>query len=129
MTEALVSVEPAKLNVLEVLASGNPNASTDGYGQGYTSPEASRNLQRVDIDAVTGMITVTTTANAGGGTLTLMPYTGTALPGTPLPPGKGVFTPPEQPAKWRCAAQGTTNLATGQQAGSLAARFAPAECK
>jgi len=129
VTEGLVAASAAKINVADVLASGNPNASADGYNLGFTSPTASRNLTSVTIAPATGLITVTTTANAGNGTLTLMPYLGAALPGTALPVGTATFTPPADSAKWRCAAVGATPLAIGQTAGTLPARFAPAECK
>ncbi len=129
VSEGLVGASSAKLNVSDVLASGNPNSDATGYAQGFTSPTASRNITSVGIAAATGLITVTTTAAAGGGTLTLMPYTGAALPGTALPVGTAAFTPPADSAKWRCAAAGVTTLATGQAAGTLPARFAPAECK
>ena len=129
VSEGLVAASAAKINVADVLASGNPTADAAGYNMGYTSPTATRNVTSVAIDAATGLITVTTTANAGNGTLTLMPYTGAALPGTALPVGTAAFTPPADSAKWRCAAAGVTTLAIGQTAGTLPARFAPAECK
>ena len=128
VAEGLGLASAAKLNVADVLASGNPNANAAGYSLGYTSPTASRNVTSIAIAAATGLITVTTTANAGGGTLTIMPYTGAALPWTALPVGTAAFTPPADTAKWRCAAVGAT-VATGQTAGTLLARFAPAECR
>ena len=130
VSEGLVGASAAKIHVSDVLASGNPNADPLGYNAGWTSPLASRNITSIVIAAATGQITVTTTTNAGGGTLTLMPYTGAALPGTALPDASaGAFQPPADAAKWRCAAAGVTTLATGQAAGTLQARFAPAECK
>ncbi|AVS64278.1 pilin [Paracidovorax avenae] len=129
VSEGLVAVSAAKVNVQDVLASGNPQGDSNGYALGYTSPTASRNVSSVSIAPATGLITVTTTAAAGSGTLTVMPYTGSALPGTALPTGTAAFTPPADSAKWRCAAAGATALATGQSAGTLPARFAPAECK
>lgn len=129
VSEGLVAVSAAKVNVQDVLASGNPQGDSNGYALGYTSPTASRNVTSVAIAPATGLITVTTTAAAGNGTLTVMPYTGNALPGTNLPTGTAAFTPPADSAKWRCAAAGVTSLATGQSAGTLPARFAPAECK
>jgi type IV pilus assembly protein PilA len=127
--EGLALASAAKANVLDVLASGNPNSNAAGYNFGYNAPAASRNITSVGIDAATGLVTVTTTAAAGNGTLTLMPYTGAALPGTALPVGTAAFTPPTDSVKWRCAANGAADLATGQTAGTLPARFAPAECK
>jgi len=129
VSEGLVGASAAKLNVSDVLASGNPNADPLGYNQGFTSPTGSRNITGIAIAAATGEITVTTTAAAGNGTLSLMPYTGATLPGTALPVGTAAFTPPADNAKWRCAVAGVTTLAVGQTAGSLPARFAPAECK
>jgi type IV pilus assembly protein PilA len=132
VTEAMAQASSAKVNVLDILASGNPSADAAGYNLGYNPPTASRNVASVVIAPNTGQITMTTTANAGGGTLTMMPYTGAALPGTALPPAVGVsFVPPADSAKWRCAAAGViaAQLATGQVVGTLPARFAPAECK
>ena len=129
VTEALVGSESAKLNVLDVLASGNPNSDALGYSLGFTSPTASRNLTSVAITAATGEIIATTTANAGNGTLSMMPYTGNALPGTALPVGTAAFQPPADSVKWRCASAGATALAVAQVVGTLPARFAPAECK
>lgn len=129
VAEGMGLASAAKLNVSEVLASGNPNASAQGYNLGYTSPTASRNIASVVITPATGLITVTTTANAGNGTLTIKPYLGATLPGTALPVGTAAFVPPADTAKWRCAAAGATPLALGQTAGTLLARFAPSECR
>lgn len=129
VSEGLVAASAAKVNVQDVLASGNPTSDTAGYSLGYTPPTASRNIASMAIDPATGTITVTTTANAGNGTLTIVPYLGAALPGTALPTGTAAFTPPADSVKWRCAAAGVTALAQGQTAGTLPARFAPAECK
>jgi len=129
VAEGLGLAAAAKLNVQDVLASGNPNSDKNGYALGYNAPTASRNITSVGITAATGLITVTTTNAAGNGTLTIMPYTGAALPGTALPVGTAAFQPPADSVKWRCAAAGATTVATGQKAGTLPARFAPAECK
>ena len=129
VAEGLGLASAAKLNVQDVLASGNPNSSALGYNLGYNAPTASRNTASVTIAPATGIITVTTTANAGGGSLTIAPYLGAALPGTALPVGTAAFAPPADAVKWRCAVTGATPVAAGQTAGNLAARFAPAECK
>jgi type IV pilus assembly protein PilA len=130
VTEGLAQASGAKVNVLDILASGNPTADAQGYNMGYNAPTASRNVANIAITPATGLLTVTMTAAAGGGTLTIMPYLGAALPGTNLPPAAGVaFVPPADSAKWRCAAAGVTTLALTQVAGTLPARFAPAECK
>jgi type IV pilus assembly protein PilA len=126
--EGLGLASAAKINIQDMLASGNPTGAAAGYSLGYTAPTASRNIASVAIDAATGQITITTTAAAGAGTLTMMPYTGAGLPGTALPVGTGTFTPGSDSVKWRCAAAGAT-LAAGQTVGTLQARFAPSECK
>jgi type IV pilus assembly protein PilA len=127
VSEGLVAASAAKLNVAEVLASGNPAADAAGYAIGYTSPSASRNLTSVAITAGTGVLTVTTTAAAGAGTVIFTPN---APVGTILPPGAAAFTPPTDSIVWRCAAAGAVaNGFAGFAAGSLPARFAPSECK
>jgi type IV pilus assembly protein PilA len=131
VAEGLGLASAAKLNVADIAASGNPNADPAGYNQGYTTPTASRNVASVLIALNTGEVTVNLTANAGGPAfITLMPYTGPALPGTALPPAAAVaFTPPADSIKWRCSAAGVVQLATGQTIGTLPARFAPSECR
>ena len=109
-------------------AAFNPQAAASGYANGYTAPNATRNVQSVAIADATGVITVTTTAAAGGGTLTITPN---APVGTALPNAAGsAFTPPAQSVAWRCAALNAANSGfTGFTAGTLPARFAPSECK
>lgn len=128
VSEGLVAASAAKVNVQDVLSSGNPQLSASGYANGYTAPAATRNVTSVAIAADTGVITVTTTAAAGNGTLTITPN---APAGSALPAAAGVaFTPPAQSVAWRCAAVGAAaGSFTGVTAGTLPARFAPAECK
>jgi type IV pilus assembly protein PilA len=128
VSEGLALASAAKVNVQDVLASGNPTADALGYGFGYTLPAATRNVAAIAIDADRGPITITTTAAAGGGTLILTPN---APVGTQLPQAlSATFTPPAQPVAWRCAAAGAAAAGfTGFAAGTLPARFAPAECK
>lgn len=127
VTEGLTLAGAAKINVADVLASGNPSADPLGYNIGYTSPAATRNTTSVAITAATGVITVTTTAAAGGGTLILTPN---APVGAVLPVGTAAFTPPAEAVSWRCMAAGADAAGfLGTTAGSLPARFAPAECK
>jgi len=127
VTEGLNLAAAAKVNVADVLSSGNPGADAAGYGIGYTSPAATRNTTSVAIAAATGVITVTTTAAAGNGTLILIPN---APVGTALPVGTAAFTPPAEAVSWRCRANGAAAANfIGGAAGTLPARFAPAECK
>jgi len=127
VSEGLGLAGTAKLNVAEVLTSGNPGGSATGYQLGYTSPAATKNTTSVAIAAGTGIITITTTAAAGNGTLTLTPN---APIGTALPTGTAAFTPPTDAISWRCAAVGAAaNGFTGVTAGTLVARYAPSECR
>jgi len=127
VTEGLVAASAAKLNVADVLASGNPGGDAAGYSMGYTSPSATNNVTSVAIEPDTGVITVITTAAAGNGTITFTPN---APVGTALPEGTAAFTPPADSVAWRCAVTGAgANGFTGVTAGTLPARFAPAECK
>ena len=127
VSEGLVMASAAKLNVQDILASGNPQADASGYSTGYTNPAATRNITSMGIDAATGQITVTTTAAAGNGTVILTPNAPT---GSALPTGTGAFTPPAQSVAWRCMVTGANaGSFTGTSTGSLAARFAPSECK
>jgi len=127
VTEGLSLASAAKLQVADFLSSGNPQAVNTGYNTGFNVPTATRNVAGIAIGAGTGIITVTMTANAGGGSLTLTPNSPI---GTALPVGTAAFTPPANAVAWRCAAQGAgANGFVGVTAGTLPARFAPAECK
>ena len=132
VSEALTLVAPAKINVADFLGSGNPQALNTGYGTGYTPPAAATKgvaANSPTIAAGTGIITITTTAAAGNGTLIFTPN---APIGTALPTGTAAFTPPNAPVSWRCAAAGAaagTPAFAGFAAGTLPARFAPAECR
>lgn len=127
VAEGMAAAGAAKINVADILASGNPQGTATGYATGYTSPTATNNVTSVAIAAATGAITVTLTAAAGGGTLIFTPNSPI---GTALPVGTAAFTPPNDSVAWRCAAAGANVAAfAGAAAGSLPARFAPSECK
>ncbi|MFL6664252.1 MAG: pilin [Rhizobacter sp.] len=125
VAEGLALASTAKVNVADIHSSGNPSASAAGYGLGYTAPAATRNIASVVIAADTGIITITTSATAGAGTLTIAPN----IAGAALPVGTGTFTPLDGAITWRCAAAGAGALAAGQVAGTLLAKYAPAECR
>jgi type IV pilus assembly protein PilA len=130
VTEGLTLASNAKVNVADVLASGNPTNDAAGYNLGFTAPAATINVTSVTIDPAQGHITVLTTANAGNGRLVLTPN---APIGTLLPVGTATFTPPAQALAWRCQATGAAAngfaLGAPPAAPSLPVRFAPAECK
>ena len=138
VSEGLIMASKAKVNVAEILATGNPQASSQGYQLGFTVPLRTANLgttrfNAVRIDQDTGRITLTysaAVASAGANTLTLTPNapTGTALPRAQ----NRAFTPPTAAITWRCAAMNAMPdgfASTGFIAGTLTARFAPAECR
>ena len=128
VSEGMVAASAAKVNVQDVLASGNPRAAADGYALGYTAPTATSNVTSTAIGAERGVITVTYTASAGGGTLIFTPN---APRGTQLPKADGAaFQPPAAQTEWRCAAAGADLTGwAGAAAGTLVARFAPSECR
>ena len=127
VSEALVGASTAKVNVADVLASGNPTGLAAGYTLGWTAPTASANLASINLDATTGGITMTTTAAAGGGTIGLNPYTGPVGTEVALPTGTAAFTPPSDSLKWNCKVTGSTKF--GAITGTLLSKYAPAECR
>lgn len=129
VSEGLAAASVAKINVVAVLASGNPQAQAAGYNTGFNAPSPTINVSSVAIAPATGVITVAFTASAGGGTLVLTPN---APAGTALPVGSASFTAPAAPTAWRCRAAGSTPgtpAFAGTSAGTLPARFAPTDCK
>ena len=128
VAEGLGLASAAKLNVQDMLASGNVNAVATCYATGYTFGAATKNTTGIVITPATGVITITTTAAAGNGTLTVTPNSPI---GTALPVGTAAFVPPATPVAWRCQAQDAAAAGfAGTPAGqSLPVRFAPAECK
>jgi len=130
VSEGMVAASAAKVYVADNLSSGNPTALATGYATGYTQPQASRNLASLVITPNTGVITVTTTAAAGGGTLIFTPNQNIAGTLTALPPAaSAAFTPPSAPLEWECGALNKTVTFAGGGAGTLLAQYAPAECR
>lgn len=127
VSEALVAAIAAKTQVQDILAGGNPHGDLQGYNQGFNAPSATDNVAALAIAPATGVITLTTTASAGGGTITLTPN----IPiGNTLPVGTATFQPPAGQVAWRCAAAGAPAAGfAGVTPGTLPARFAPSECK
>ena len=117
VTEGLVLASGAKTAIAENAATGVAFAS------GWTAPSATKNVTSLAVGA-TGAITITYTAAAGGGTLIMTPLTGVA-PGTAL----AVGTPPADAIKWVCRSAASTSTFTTGAAGTLLAKYAPAECR
>ena len=109
VSEGLSLAGAAKVAVAENAANGKPFAS------GFTQPAATANIASVAIDQTAGLITITTTALIDGGkTLILTPTSaGVALAGTAaastIPTGGSI--------EWSCTA------------GTLAAKYRPAQCR
>ena len=139
VSEGLSLAAAAKLNVAEIATSGANDTGTwpQGYATGYNQPAKSTNVSSVAIAEDTGVITITyqpRVAAANANTLTLTPFTmAKATPdakdatATALKSAKAAFSPIQDALQWRCKAKGAT--AGFGDAGTLDARFAPAECR
>ncbi len=125
VTEGLSLAGAAKINVADVLASGNPSGDAHGYSLGTHRRLQLATLLRSLLLQLTGIITVTTTAAAGAGSLTVAP--GMVL--AALPVGTAAFTPPADALSWRCAAAGAATAEGWPDCWHLLARYAPAECR
>jgi len=125
----IVLAEGAKINVWDMLSNGNPQASAQGYAYGYTTPSANANVASLAIAPITGIITINYQAPAGGGTLTLNPYTAPGGVPTALPNGTTNFTPPSEAIQWQCRAAGSVLVAPGSAAGTTVSAQAPAICR
>ncbi|MDO4905495.1 MAG: pilin [Lautropia sp.] len=133
VTEGLALAASAKLNVAEIAAGGSNDGVATGYATGYASPQPSTNVSSVEIAPTNGVVTITYQPRvaAGNPTLILLPYTGTEAAGQVL--GNmvtGAVSPVADSIKWRCMAAGAAApQGVTATAGTLAARFAPAECR
>jgi len=103
VTEGLSLASAAKTTVAENAASGS------ALNAGWTAPTATANVTSVGVDGGTGVITITYTATAGNGTVTLVPSAG----GVALASG----TVPTDAIAWDC---------TG---GSLLDKYRPSNCR
>ena len=142
VSEGLVAASAAKINVADVLASGNATgfANSAGYRTGYTTPSPTANVSGISISPLFGTIIIgfsnSVAPSATGNRLVLVPN---APLGTPLPMLlSGAFVPPSAEIVWQCFAAGTMPMVAGGEsftlppgglAGTLPARFAPAECR
>ena len=125
VSESLGLVGTVKVQVAEVVNSGRGSAL--GYAAHFNPPGATTNTANITIAPTTGVITVTTTARAGGGTIVLSPYFGV---NSPLPNATAAaFAPPASAVRWQCMAAGATSIVAGRAAGTLSTRFTPPECR
>ena len=110
VAEGLGFASALKALVGENAVNGAADLSLGASGPGIGTEAATDNVTSVAVDGTTGVITVTTTARAGDGTVTFEP---TTAGGTALAAG----TVPETAISWDC---------TG---GTLDAKYRPAECR
>lgn len=104
VTEGMVLAAGAKVTVAENAANGT------ALDAGFTAPDATDSIASVAINGGTGVITVTTTAAAGAGTVTYVPSSGgAALVSGTVPAGGSI--------SWAC------------DGGSLLDKYRPAECR
>lgn len=129
VSEGLELGEAAKSNVWDMVANGNPQLFPQGYAYGFQPPSPTVSVLSIAIAPVSGMITITYTAAAGGGNLTLTPYTGGTANPTALPDGTTAFAPPSSAISWQCRAAGSALLAPGSIVGTTLAEQAPAVCR
>lgn len=104
VTEGLNLASSAKATVSE-----NASAGATALNAGWTAPTATDNVTSVAVDGTSGVITVTYTAAAGGGTIVMTPTSATAA----LVAG----TPPTSSIDWDC---------TG---GTLDDKYRPSTCR
>ena len=148
VSEGMVVGSAAKINVADILAKGAIVADPAGYGSGYTAPTTSQNVlgapgadnlattvgSAIRIEPGDGLVSIPYTARVQPTTsnlLVLVPYNGPAGAEVVLPVGTGVFSPPNDGAKWRCRAAGATSpfAIIPSVAPTLPVRFAPTECR
>jgi len=104
VTEGLSLATAAKVAVAENAANGASDLAS-----GWSAPTATPNVTSVGVSGTTGVITITYTAKAGNGDITLVPTSaGAALAASSVPAAS---------IDWSC---------TG---GSLVAKYRPSQCR
>ena len=120
VTEGLSLAAATKVLVAENAANAIDPAT------GFTAPPATKNVSSLAVASNTGVITITYGTNAGSGNLTITPFYNNSGTVTNLAAG----TVPNAPIQWRCAAAGaSSNGISTFTAGTLLAKYAPAECR
>lgn len=103
VTEGLALAAAAKTTVSENATNGLT------LDKGWTAPTATQNVTSVGVNATNGTITITYTAKAGNGTVTMIPTSAGAALAAGTIPGDAIA--------WNC---------TG---GTLVAKYRPAQCR
>ncbi|TXD61891.1 pilin [Ralstonia sp. TCR112] len=122
VTEGLSLAAAAKVLVAENAA----NAQSD-LSSGFVAPAATKNVSAIAVASSNGAITLTyTSAVSNGVTLSLTPYVTVGATNSNLV----VSSAPGAPIQWKCAAAGATAPSgVTITAGTLLAKWAPAECR
>jgi type IV pilus assembly protein PilA len=118
VTEGLTLASSAKTAVSENAANGS------AFKSGWTPPSATDAVSAIDIDSTNGEILIdytTKVAAAGANRLILSPRDGGNDLDEGTPPTSGSIT-------WSCNSAVTTSASAGT-AGTLAAKYVPAECR
>jgi type IV pilus assembly protein PilA len=130
VSEGLGLASAAKTNVLDVLNSGSIATAKDGYLTGYTWTGATKNVATIDIAKTTGVITITTTAAAGAGSLLLVPFTKSGTTDSALPAPTATSTTIEGVVQWKCLAKGAAVfVGVSVPTDALDVKYAPSDCK
>jgi type IV pilus assembly protein PilA len=130
VSEGLGLASAAKTNVLDVLNSGNVATAASGYKTGYAFGGATKNISNIDIAASTGVITITTMAAAGGGSLLLVPYTKSGTTESALPAPTATSVTIEGVVQWKCLAKGADAfVSVSVPTDALDKKYVPSDCK
>jgi type IV pilus assembly protein PilA len=130
VSEGLGLASAAKTNVLDVVNSGNIATVANGYKASYTFGGSTKNIASIDIAASTGVITITTTATAGGGSLLLVPYTKSGTTETALPAPTATNVTVDGVVQWKCLAKDAAAfVGVSVPTDALDKKYVPSDCK
>ena len=115
VSEAMVFATSLKTLVLENAINGESDLSLGVSGPGIDGAPATNNVESITVDPTTGVVTVLTTAAAGGGEINFTPTKDAALTDGGSLLMAGITN--DGKIFWDCTA------------GSLDARFRPTECR
>lgn len=130
VSEGLGLASAAKTNVLDVLNSGNVATAANGYKTAYVFGGATKNISNIDIASATGVITITTTPAAGGGSLLLVPYTKSGTTESALPAPTATSVSADGVVQWKCLAKGADAfVGVSVPTDALDKKYVPSDCK